>query len=201
MTMHTSTPSDASATSGHGRRIAVAGAWVASGAIAATALTGVAFASGRTTPADVATTTATSATSATATGFGSSAATGRRAGLLRTVLHGTFTVQGASGPTEVTLQRGHVTAASATSLTVASSDGFSATYAITSSTVVKRDRAAVTGDKLVVGDTAVVRASAGTATVVRDLSPAAAAKIGSRLGQGGSAGSGTGASPSSSATS
>lgn len=198
MTTPMSNPSDASPTSGRTRRIAVAGAWVASGAIAATALTGVAFASGRTTPADVATTTATSAT---ATGFGSAAATGRRAGLLRTVLHGTFTVQGASGPAEITLQRGHVTAASATSVTVVSSDGFSATYAITSSTVVKRDRVAVTGDKLVVGDTAVVRASAGTATVVRDLSPAAAARIGARLGQGGSAGSAPGTSPSSSATS
>jgi len=197
MTTHTSTPSDASPTSGRTRRIAVAGAWVASGAIAATALTGVAFASGAA-PADVATTTATTAAE---TSIGSAAATGRRAGLLRSVLHGTFTVQGASGPTEVTLQRGRVTAASATSITVASSDGFSATYAITSATIVKRDRAAVTGDKLVVGDTAVVRASAGTASVVRDLSPAAAARIGSRLGQGGSAGSGTGASPSSSATS
>ena len=198
MTTPTSNPSDASPTSGRTRRIAVAGAWVASGAIAATALTGVAFASGNGSHAGAAATTASTATDAS---VGSAAATGRRAGLLRSVLHGTFTIQGASGPTEVTLQRGRVTAASATSITVASSDGFSATYAITSSTVVKRDRAAVTGDKLVVGDTALVRASAGTATVVRDLSPAAAARIGSHLGKGGSAGSAPGASPSSSATS
>ncbi len=92
-------------------------------------------------------------------------------------------MQGTSGPTEVTPQRGTVTAASATSVTVASTDGLRATYAITSSTMVKRDRATVAGDKLLVGDSAVVRASGSTATVVRDLSPAAGSKVGSRAGQ------------------
>ena len=171
-------PGSASPGTGRARRVATAAAWVTTGALAATALTGVAFAAGSTTDAPSATATSASTSAA-------DAAHGRHRGLLRTVLHGTFTVQGTSGPTEVTLQRGTVTAASATSVTVASTDGFSATYAITSTTVVKRDRATVTADKLVVGDTAVVRASGGTATVVRDLSPAAVAKARARAGQNG----------------
>lgn len=51
------------------------------------------------------------------------------------VQHGDFTVQGANGtPVAMTLQRGTVTAASSTSVTVKSSDGFTATYAVDSST-------------------------------------------------------------------
>ncbi len=174
-----STPTDTSAPgTGRPRHLATAAVWVATGAIAATALTGVAFAAERSTAG-----AGLSATSQSASSDLSDRAAGRRAGLLRTVLHGTFTVQGPSGPTEVTLQRGTVTAASASSVTVTGTDGFRATTAITSSTVVKRDRAPVTGDKLLVGDTAVVLASGGTATVVRDLSPAAAAKARSRAGQ------------------
>jgi hypothetical protein len=175
----TRSPDAALPGTGRARRVATAAAWVTTGALAATGLTGVAFAAGSTTGVG-GTATVAPASAGTTTG---TAGARRREGLLRTVLHGTFTVQGTSGPTEVTLQRGTVTAASATSVTVASSDGFSATYAITSTTLVKRDRATVTGDKLVVGDTAVVRASGGTATVVRDLSPAAAAKARARTAQ------------------
>ncbi len=51
------------------------------------------------------------------------------------VQHGDFTVQGANGTsTAMTLQRGTVTAASGTSVTVKSTDGFTATYAVDSST-------------------------------------------------------------------
>lgn len=51
------------------------------------------------------------------------------------VQHGDFTVQGANGtPVAMTLQRGTVTAASSTSVTVKSSDGFTATYAVGSNT-------------------------------------------------------------------
>lgn len=51
------------------------------------------------------------------------------------VQHGEFTVQAADGTsTAMTLQRGTVTAASGTSVTVKSADGFTATYAVDSST-------------------------------------------------------------------
>lgn len=57
------------------------------------------------------------------------------AGALGAVEHGEFTVTGSGGtPTTMTLQRGTVTAASATSLSVRSTDGFTATYALDSST-------------------------------------------------------------------
>lgn len=51
------------------------------------------------------------------------------------VQHGEFTVQGANGtPRVMTVQRGTVTAASSTSVSVKSPDGFTATYAVDSST-------------------------------------------------------------------
>jgi hypothetical protein len=51
------------------------------------------------------------------------------------VQHGDVTVQGANGAaTAMTLQRGTVTATSGTSVTVKSTDGFTATYAVDSST-------------------------------------------------------------------
>ena len=51
------------------------------------------------------------------------------------VQHGEFTVQGLDGkPTTMTLQRGSVTAATATKVTVKSADGFTASYAVDSST-------------------------------------------------------------------
>jgi hypothetical protein len=54
---------------------------------------------------------------------------------LGSVQHGEFTVQGANGKaTVMTLQRGSVTAATATKLTVKSQDGFSASYTLDSST-------------------------------------------------------------------
>jgi hypothetical protein len=57
------------------------------------------------------------------------------AGALGAVQHGEFTVTGSGGtPTVMTLQRGTVTAASSTSLSVKSADGFTATYALDSST-------------------------------------------------------------------
>ncbi|MGA8978378.1 MAG: hypothetical protein WB473_04595 [Pedococcus sp.] len=54
---------------------------------------------------------------------------------LGAVQHGEFTVQDAAGKAVVmTMQRGTVTAASATSVTVRSADGFSATYAVDDAT-------------------------------------------------------------------
>jgi hypothetical protein len=59
----------------------------------------------------------------------------RGANGLGNVQHGEFTVQGTDGKaTVMTLQRGSVTAATATKLTVKSQDGFSASYSLDSST-------------------------------------------------------------------
>lgn len=78
----------------------------------------------------------------------------------------------------VRMQQGEVTAVSATSITVLSADGYSATYVITDETVVERN-----GDELApaVGDTAHVRAtvtgSTATADTVHALSPEKAKEL------------------------
>jgi hypothetical protein len=76
-------------------------------------------------------------------------------------------MKAADGTTVVDVQRGSLTAASATSITVASTDGFSATYNVTSGTTVRKARQTVPASTLAVGDEVVVRASGGTAVVVR----------------------------------
>ncbi|HEV7149051.1 MAG TPA: hypothetical protein VGN48_18835 [Pedococcus sp.] len=74
-------------------------------------------------------------------------------GALGSVQHGEFTVAGANGQaTVMTLQRGTVTAASGSSVTVRSTDGYTATYAVDSST---RGNAT----KLANGDTVLVVAT------------------------------------------
>jgi hypothetical protein len=74
-------------------------------------------------------------------------------GALGSVEHGEFTVAGANGQaTVMTLQRGTVTAASASSATVRSTDGFTATYSLDSST-------RVPAAKLANGDTVLVVAT------------------------------------------
>lgn len=82
-------------------------------------------------------------------------------GALGDVQHGEFTTQDSTGKAVVmTVQRGTVTAASATSVTVRSADGFSATYAVDDST---RGRAgAVAKDDSVL----VVAQKAGSKAVV-----------------------------------
>lgn len=157
-----------------GRSAAVAAAWVAAGAIGATALTGLAVAA----PGGA----STSGTVAVA-GQTDDQASGRERlrERLRAFLHGEITVQGADGPTTLDLQRGEVTAATTTSVTVRSSDGFTTTYAVGSSTTVRRDRATVTADALAVGDTAFVRAEGTTATTIRALSPEGLAKAKERM--------------------
>jgi hypothetical protein len=162
------------------RKAATAVAWVTAGAIGATVLTGVASA-GSFGPA--ATPSGTSASAASAAAADTAAGTARR-GMMRDVLHGSLTLKTDTGTKVVDIQRGEITAASATSVTVASTDGFTATYAIGEDTVVRRDRDTVGGGDLVVGDTAMVRATAGTADVVRALSPEAAAKLKDRLANG-----------------
>jgi hypothetical protein len=64
-------------------------------------------------------------------------------GRLGSVQHGEFTVTGSDGKAVVmTVQRGAVTAASATSVSVRSTDGFSQTYAVNASTRVSGGSAA-----------------------------------------------------------
>ena len=87
--------------------------------------------------------------------------------MLRDLLHGRVTVKDGDATKVVDLQRGRLTAASATSITVASTDGFTATYAVTSSTTVHKARQTVPASTLAVGDDVLVRATGGTATVVR----------------------------------
>ena len=162
------------------RKAATAVAWVTAGAIGATVLTGVASA-GSIGPAAVP--AGTSAAATTAATAGTADATKRR-GMMRDVLHGSLTVKTDTGTKVVDIQRGEVTAASATSVTVKSSDGFTATYAIGDSTVVRRDRSTVSGTDLVVGDTAMVRATAGTADTVRALSAEGLEKLKDRIANG-----------------
>ena len=142
--------------------------------IAAVALTagGVAFAASQSGPTPAAFTAAvTSAPSA-------SPAAGARKhaahGWLARLEHGEFTVRTKKGDQVIDIQRGQVTAVSATSVTVKSADGFTATYTVNGDTKVRKDKHLVaigdvhTGDKVGVlavnsgGDTA-KRITDGTA--------------------------------------
>ena len=147
------------------RRLATAAAFVAAGAVGATAITGFAFASNG--PAGRTAATSVSPAAGATGGGGAATGAGRRAGMLRDVLHGQVTVKDGDGTKVVDLQRGRLTAASAGSITVASSDGFTATYAVSSSTTVHKARQTVPATSLSVGDDVLVRATGGTATVIR----------------------------------
>jgi len=82
----------------------------------------------------------------------------------------------------VRLQEGEVTAASPTSISVRSTDGFTSTYAITAQTDQERDRDHAASAQ--VGDTVHVRATVEGTTATADdihaLSPEAAATQGER---------------------
>ncbi len=89
------------------------------------------------------------------------------------MLHGEGVVETADGTyTTVRMQEGEVTAASATSLTVQSADGYTSTYVINSDTELERDRAEGAPE---VGDIVHVRAevtgATATAEHVHALSP------------------------------
>jgi hypothetical protein len=88
-------------------------------------------------------------------------------------VHGQFVVPKTGGGYQtVDVQRGKVTAVSSTSLTVKSADGFSATYAVSSSTIVDAKRDGIgsvkAGNQVYV--TATVSGSTATASSVTDLS-------------------------------
>jgi len=96
------------------------------------------------------------------------------------MLHGEGVVEDADGNfVTIRTQSGEVTAVSATSITVKSTDGYSSTYVINDETVVERDRTADTNAK--VGDTVHVRATVNGNTATADdihaLSPELAAEM------------------------
>jgi hypothetical protein len=75
----------------------------------------------------------------------------RLGGALGSLDHGEFTVTAADGSRRtLTIQRGIVTKASSSSITVRSSDGFTATYSIDSSTRLPGNAAPTTNDRVVV---------------------------------------------------
>ncbi|HEX5496519.1 MAG TPA: hypothetical protein VFX70_18305 [Mycobacteriales bacterium] len=83
------------------------------------------------------------------------------------LMHGEVVVRGKDGqPATVDVQRGKVTAVSASSISVRSDDGFTATYSVTSTTRVRINEKGATSAQISDGDTAVVTAhkSGGTST-------------------------------------
>jgi hypothetical protein len=138
---------------------------------------GIAFA------ADGSGTAAAPSTSAATPNTGSSNGTGTRTpkkdrhhGLVGRFEHGQLTVHGKSGDQVVDVQRGQVTAVSATSVTVRSKDGFTATYTIasTSKVMAKKQTSTIagvhTGDR--VGVAALKSGNTDTVRVLRDAGPA-----------------------------
>lgn len=121
---------------------------------------------------------------------------------LRGALHGELVVPKGTGFQTVDVQRGEVTAVSATSLTVKSADGFTKSYVLTPRTIVEAGRDGITtvkvGEK--VGVLATVAGNVATATHVRDLTQLKAARKEARPprpdGVPGPAGGAPGAAPS-----
>jgi Domain of unknown function (DUF5666) len=103
------------------------------------------------------------------------------------VLHGEQVVQEGSKVVTIDEQSGKVTAVSATSLTVKSTDGFTATYVIDSSTKVGKKGAAAKISAVAVGDTVRVEGtkSAGTVTADRVMDGVPTRPAGAPAGAGG----------------
>ena len=119
------------------------------------------------------------------------------------VLHGQFTVpKPGGGYRTVDIQRGQVTAVSASSITLKSADGFTTTYAVQAATIVDAQRGGISSVKVGNQATVLATVSAGTASAVRiadnTLLQAARGQFGSRgvepgqSGQSGQAGGTTG---------
>ena len=131
---------------GTARRFGGAAAWLAAGAIGATALTGVAQAAGGTDDSGTDPSTGTSSDAPAAPmgrggpGHGGGHGGGPGGGPLGergAVLHGELVIEGEDDATTTVLtQSGSVTAASSTSITVRSTDGFTATWSVDEDTSV-----------------------------------------------------------------
>ncbi|MEZ5115171.1 MAG: hypothetical protein R2737_02780 [Candidatus Nanopelagicales bacterium] len=152
------------------------------GALAASALTGVAVAA---TNAPTAVSPAAAAGPQTALRMHDGMGPGGPGGLGGPdghLLHGEMVVQDDDGTVRTVLvQSGEATAVSARSLTVRSSDGYEATYAVTADTVVVRDHDTVSATDVRTGDTVHVRAVRTGGDLVAEqvmaLSPEAAAEL------------------------
>jgi hypothetical protein len=118
-------------------------------------------------------TAGTTASPADKTGHQGAAAdrNGKHRGLLRRALHGEATL-GGQQQRVVVFQRGIVETASATSMTLKSEDGFTATYVLTSETRVRKQRQPATASDVETKDKVRVLAtkdgSVLTAKIVRD---------------------------------
>ena len=96
--------------------------------------------------------------------------------LERRAEHGEAVLHGKGGDRTVDFQRGVVTAASPTSVTVRSTDGFTATYAFAPTSKVRKQKAASQPSAVAVNDRVGVVATRGpqglTVTRLRDAGPA-----------------------------
>jgi hypothetical protein len=96
--------------------------------------------------------------------------------LARRAEHGEVVLHGKGGDRTVDVQRGVVTAASPTSVTVRSTDGFTATYTFTPTSKVRKQKAASQPSAVAVNDRVGVVAAKGpqglTVTGLRDSGPA-----------------------------
>jgi hypothetical protein len=92
--------------------------------------------------------------------------------------HGEVVLHGKGGDRTVDVQRGVVTAASPTSVTVRSADGFTATYAFAPNSKVRKQKAASQPSAIAVNDRVGLVAAKGpqglTVTGLRDVGPAPA---------------------------
>jgi hypothetical protein len=99
------------------------------------------------------------------------------AGIGGGVLHGQFTVPKQGGGYEtLDVQQGAATAVSGTSISVKSSDGYTATYTVTSSTVVDARASGISSVKK--GDTVMVIATAGSTPTAASIADISAIKAG-----------------------
>ena len=149
---------------------------VAAGAIGATALTGFAFAANSTPDPSTGSTPSATAPAGPAQDAAKGPRDGRggRGGVFGhmgpngPVLHGDVTVKDKEGVVKnVRVQTGVVTAVSATSLTLKSSDDYVGEWTVNSDTKVRRDKVQTTIDKVAVGDTVTVMG-----TVASDIATA-----------------------------
>ncbi len=100
-------------------------------------------------------------------------------GLMRRVAHGEFVVRQKGGFTTIAVQRGRITAVSATSITVASQDGYVRSYVVNADTKVRSKGTTVAVGALKAGEQAMIRSTKTgttyTATRVAGLRAKAAA--------------------------
>ena len=136
------------------RTAAIVAAWATVGVVGAAALTGVAMAADPSpAPSPTSTTSSGAAAPGTARADGARARAGELRKLGKRVLHGEFTVQGKDGVKTVDTQLGVITAVSATSVDVKSSDGYTQTWTLTSTSKVRGGKKAGGAADLTVGAT------------------------------------------------